>query len=559
MNRLTLQIKLYCLAILLFSVFTVSALTLNPLIEAPDGHTLIYQKPLLFNDQIIFVTEQEDDYILWSYDVTDSSYSALQTFDDYFYPNFYVLENTFYFKDGSDLKLIWRSDGTPSGTQQVDMSSLIPTKIYSSPLAKKGNLIFARGSADGNRLIALNNYGVNEYINHFEPKTKAACGFGVFDVIISSQVRGSYQKKLVRYQSNNVIDYSEEFPEDFNTDQDRVWFYEDTCFYHIDGFRISDILVIPEQGAHYFLGEQLGFSQVNFLTRFKDSYYILAEDEDRNGYVVKLSGDLSAVVKQVDFDLFGGVSLIVSEQYLIAYTRTGGGVSPPTWKSGYFDKDLNEVTGLGGPFTDVPEVYQRDDGETVVFNEYVNGINQKIITTDISDKNSGLVLNADSLSSVIVNENATETYALVRELQTGEYDIQKLDAIPDMGSLSVGNWFDPDYQSQGISIVEGLRDDGTRYLFVTLYLFRDGQPLWLAGTSNVIYPQPTMDIELGLYSGLGLWQPDTPAQVEKFADMTLSMSGCHQMMLNFVTVEGQTFSLELQRMVNNDINLYCKD
>jgi len=214
---------------------------------------------------------------------------------------------------------------------------------------------------------------------------------------------------------------------------------------------------------------------------------------------------------------------------------------------------------LGGTNPDIPEIYPTDNGETVVFNDYANGTNQRIITTDITNKEAGLRLNGNSLSKVIVNEDRPETFVLLKHLQTGEYHINKLDAVPDMGSLSVGNWFDPDYQNQGMSIVEGRRDDGSRYLFVTLYLFQDGKPLWLAGTSNINYPQPTIDIELGAFSGLGLWQADTPANVEKFADLTLSMSSCHQMMVNFVTVDGQTVSLELQRMVNNGIKQYCKD
>jgi hypothetical protein len=562
MRQLSLNIQLYCLTIMMFSAFTVNALTLNPLIEAPDGHTLINQKPLLFKEQIIFVSEKDEDYTLWSYDLNSHDYTNLQEFDDYFSPRFYVLGDYFYFKDGFDPNIVWRSDGTVDGTITAGNSI-----FYTTPLAQRGDLIFARGGYQGGHLIVMNEHGTAEYINQLNPSTSdrsiasLACGFSIFDIIYSYQPANG-QRTLIRQKigaGSGPVDYTNELPVDFQLHQDYVWQFENTCFYQINGQQFNDILVIPETGDHYFLGEQLGFSEVNFLTRFKDHYYMMAEDEDRQNHIVKLSLDLNTVIKQVEFDSFDIVSLTASDQYLIAYTLTGGGVSPPAWKSGYFGEDLNEISGLGGPFTDVPEIYPRDGGETVVISHNTNNLILNTLTTDITNELPGLDLNRDELISVITSKDDSETYALIKDLRSAQSSIQKLDATPDMGSLSVGNWFDPEYQSQGVSIVEGLRDDGSRYLFVTLYLFQDGQPLWLAGTSNISYPQPALDIELGAYSGPGLWQADTPANVEKFADMTLSMSSCHRMMLAMETEDGQSFNLELQRMTNNDINHLCKD
>lgn len=74
MNRIALKHRILLLTFLVFSVCAVNALTLNPLIEAPQGHTIINQEPLLFNDQIIFVTEKDSDYTLWAYDLNNNSY-----------------------------------------------------------------------------------------------------------------------------------------------------------------------------------------------------------------------------------------------------------------------------------------------------------------------------------------------------------------------------------------------------------------------------------------------------------------------------------------------------
>lgn len=561
MNHFSTKTRYLLLVTLLFSAFAVNALTLNPLIEAPDGHTMVNQKPLLFNDQIIFVTEKDDDYTLWAFDLNSHTYTTLQEFEDYFSPRFYILGDYFYFKDGFDPNIVWRSDGTTDGTTTASSSI-----FYTTPLAQRGDLIFARGGYQGGHLIVIGEQGSAEYINQLNPSSSdrslagLACGFSIHDVIYSNQPAYG-QRTLIRQKpGSDSVDYTDELPEGFRLDDNRVWLYEDTCFYHIDDYPYAgDILAIPEQGDHYFLGAKLGYSEVNYLTRFKDHYYLMATDENRDNYIVKLSSDLSTVVEQVEFDFYEIVRLKASDDYLIAYIHSGGSASPPAWKTGYFDENLNKISGLGGPFTDMPEIYPRDGGETVVINHYTNGLNLKTLTTDITNQSPGLDLNQNELINIITDEDKTETFALIKDLRSGQSAIKTLEAVPDMGSLSVGNWYNPDYQSQGMSIVEGLRDDGSRYLFVTLYLFRDGQPLWLAGTSNINYPQPTLDIELGEYSGLGLWQADTPAQVEKFADMTLSMDSCHQMMMSLETLDGQTFNIALQRMVNNDINQFCKD
>ena len=78
MNCINLNQRILLLACFIFSACAVNALTLNPLIEAPDGHTIINQEPLLFNEQIIFVTEKDEDYTLWAYDLNSHAYTSLQ-------------------------------------------------------------------------------------------------------------------------------------------------------------------------------------------------------------------------------------------------------------------------------------------------------------------------------------------------------------------------------------------------------------------------------------------------------------------------------------------------
>jgi len=556
MPRFPRNTRLWCLAILMFSVFTVNALTLNPLIEAPDGHTIIDQEPLLFNDQIIFVTEKDDSHSLWAYDLSSYNYIDLHTFEQKIIGKFYTIGNHFFFKERYEPSQIWQSDGTVSGTKPVSGLFVGRTNLH-----QQDNILFNKGNGFSTQLmIFFDGSTIKYYESPSYPLDQSVCTFNVNDVVIPSlQTPSSNRIDLIRYKNNSQTDYTSTLTQSVETFFNYTWFYDDTCFIYLYGQDLRDIMVIPEQGDHYFLGEQLGLSEVNYLTRFKNHYYLMGDDENGDDQIFKISLDLNTIINQAEFDTFGIDLLKPSVDYLIAYTHTGGNASPPAWKTVYFDEELNEIPELGGPFTYVPKIKAKNDGEVVVYTDYSGQIELKTLTLDITDTSSGLVLNGNALSDIITNENSSQTFVLLQDLESNQSSIKKLDATPDIGSLSVGNWFDPDYQSQGVSIVEGERDDGSRYLFVTLYLFQDGQPLWLAGTSNISFPQPALDIELGAYSGPGLWQADTPATVEKFADMTLSMSSCHRMMLAMETEDGQFFNLELQRMVNKNIDPLCQD
>ncbi|KAA3645123.1 MAG: hypothetical protein DWP95_04240 [Proteobacteria bacterium] len=564
MNHLSAKTRHLLLVTLLFSAFAVNALTLNPLIEAPDGHTIINQEPLLYNDQIIFITKQDSGYSLWSFDLSNHNYTMLQDFDQ-FNPsqNFHIIDGYFYFRDNNEPSLIWRSDGTPDGTSPVP--GLITFR--DSYLQPQNNLLFAQWAGENSDIVGFDGSNYRSYgVQHF-PYEKAVCAFSLNDVIIpSTNVFVGNEQHLIRYMNQGSINYTSDLPAGFRIHENGVWQFGNTCFYFITSQVSSqyfyDVLVIPESGDTFFLGERLGFTGLSQIIQFKGSYFATGRDSEGVNQLIKVSPDLSQIEKKVYPENYLNFEMLTTSQdYLIAFERSGGNVSPPVWATKYYDENLSLISGLGGHFKWAPEIHPTAEGETIFYTDYniYTGVRKYIITTSIDDLENGFEINGQVLEHVITNVSSPETYTLMRDLTSGIYSIHHLKQLPDMGSQSVGNWYNPDYQGQGMSVVEGLRDDGSRYLFVTLYLFRDGQPLWLAGVAEINYPQPEITLELAEYNGLGLWQADTPANVDKFADITLSMSACHQMMMHLVTVDNQTFNIELQRMVNNDINLRCKD
>ncbi len=94
----------------------------------------------------------------------------------------------------------------------------------------------------------------------------------------------------------------------------------------------------------------------------------------------------------------------------------------------------------------------------------------------------------------ITNQNKSQAILLTDEMYL-------IEDKPRVSDLMNGSWYDTAYQNQGLSISPGIRGDGSRYIFLTFYLYKDNEPLWLAGVSNYTPGQKEITIELLEFQG----------------------------------------------------------
>jgi len=163
-----------------------------------------------------------------------------------------------------------------------------------------------------------------------------------------------------------------------------------------------------------------------------------------------------------------------------------------------------------------------------------------------------------AVSAIDHNPLTGQTLLMITDQTTEQAGIYQLAEQPNIGRQTNGIWYNPELPSQGLSINHGVRQDGSQYLFVSTYVFEQGQPLWLAGSVDVDGTDPTITLDLYRYSGPGLFEPGQAANQAEFATLQLQMPSCNA--LNAVLSVGQTdHPLTLYRANDVRVDRWCQD
>jgi len=163
-----------------------------------------------------------------------------------------------------------------------------------------------------------------------------------------------------------------------------------------------------------------------------------------------------------------------------------------------------------------------------------------------------------NMTAIEHNPLTDQTLLLITDLVSGQPGVYQWAEQPNMGRLANGIWYNPELPSQGLSINHGVRQNGSQYLFVSAYLFEQGQPLWLAGSVDVDGTDQNVTIELYRYEGPGLFEPGQTATQSAFATVQLEMPSCQA--LGVVLNVGQTeHTLTLYRADDVRPSPWCQD
>ena len=154
----------------------------------------------------------------------------------------------------------------------------------------------------------------------------------------------------------------------------------------------------------------------------------------------------------------------------------------------------------------------------------------------------------DDLLYELINKDFYEPLAGINLFKLSDY--------PSIGQQLNGPWYDVRFQDQGLSINPGQRADGTYYVFLTYFLYRNGKPLWLAGTENYQPGQADISIDLFEFSGADFIDPNTTPERTEFGTINLSFNGCDRLSAT-VGYDNQIQRLILQRVDDTSFNHQC--
>ncbi len=168
-----------------------------------------------------------------------------------------------------------------------------------------------------------------------------------------------------------------------------------------------------------------------------------------------------------------------------------------------------------------------------------------------------------STQQVRLDQIHTNPTDQVVNLTAYDYNTQKLGyyQISDQPKISQqinGIWYNDALNNQGLSISKGIRQDRSEYVFLTAYLFRDGQPLWLAGNTNLNDSPDTLTIDLYEYDGPQLFEPNQTANRNFFGRIELELMSCNTLQAS-IEADDQIHQLLLNRADNTFYKGWCQE
>ncbi len=553
------------LSVLLIAIsFTAFGKTRNTLIKDNSQFKIATQvNPVLLGDLMIYQASENNTKTLWSHNITTHERQSLFVGDvrQLYGGQHLALAHSFvYFASGESYDLrLWRTDGTAAGTSQIS-----DTQVFNTPRVV-GDLIFAATGTRGN-LVSSDGTTIIEHDIQY-PNLSNICAFAVDDVISISHNLDASRYELLRSQGGQTSLLSEPLGDTFFATESNMWVLNDVCYIGLHGLRDYhspyEIMAIPKNGPVQLLSQLVDLSHADGIFSFKDRLYVintLGADQPSN--ISRLNETLTGF--DATFAVGNGAIFhrnpTTSDNRIIASTYTPD-TSPSLQIVYYFDANLIHQEHLGGAFAPTPLVYPLFSKELIIINKFEPGVNFKSLSFDIETAaNSPLLDIRDAwLMNVITSNNSDAVYMLLRDKTLGHASIDQLADTPNINQTIKGIWHDPNIENQGVAITPGIRADGSEYLFVTVYTYRNGAPLWLAGVGEVQTPQSSIDVLLANYNGINTFESGSTPNQEIFGSVNFTLTGCNNLTATFDTQNDGTYVLDLSRIHNTEFSHLCND
>ncbi len=150
-----------------------------------------------------------------------------------------------------------------------------------------------------------------------------------------------------------------------------------------------------------------------------------------------------------------------------------------------------------------------------------------------------------------------KTTLLMQDNKNQKKGFYEVSESPKISHNINGSWYNPSYKSQGLSISKGLRQDQSEYVFLTAYLFRDGKPLWVAGTADLENSPENLNIQLFEFNGLQLLETNQPANRVLFGSIDLQLTDCHSLQTTINSPDGSD-DITFYRAENTGVEDWCQ-
>jgi len=517
--------------ILLIIQFNICAQTLNQIISSDDEFNLGFTAPVLLSEKAVFSGKFDGIESVWALDLnnyekhliksgqplTPFGFSTLRVLNDHAY---------FYMNDGSTLAL-WRTDGTSQGTMflvgEVDrLIGLYENNGILYTINVNDELIVTDGvdlkvfTVDGIDLRSMCFYDINRFVSYN-------------DQTLITYDNGERNELSFRA-------YNQAFVQSVDAPRFLVSFQNSCYIIDEDSRNLNEISSNGEIEVTNINDSDIGQRMLSIHPQ-GDTLVTLQSRDSSQQLLRRWNSELSVMLANRDDFNFGEVIVtgITILNQLVAIKLNSPTVSPDIPRSGIIDYDLEFVPVFSDQTVITPG--GKFQAQKTMNSEFFNLSNRDtngVYTNELyfglpDDFAKVLELPYANRNNVISNEGLSQAYVVSRD-RFGEATFYEISSKPNVGSIMTGSWFNPDYESQGLRIYQGTRADGSEYLTLTGYTFRNGNQLWFAGNKDIEIPQASIEIELFEFSGTEVFEQNTSPVRSRFGSIKLEMISCNKML-----------------------------
>jgi hypothetical protein len=527
---------------ILLVTFSVNGQYLNPIVEElKEG---VYNGSAVLTDtHLIYQAQKDGNRSLWSMDLNTKIKEEILVGTA---RSIITLNNLVYFSVQSEDSNyhLWSTDGTAENTKKTN-DTVIDGLIYIN-----GGHLFAQNQQM--QLLQLRDQQlINLELRLSSPNN--LCAFENNDLIVLPESSEPNTYALIRISGDTISEIYNFTSE--SSIQPQFTYFNDTCYFSYKDQDGLKTVILPETGEVTLYSPPSDIPAISHFFSHQNRLYVVAG----NGYIFnsiyRLTPDLTGHDATITINDFYDFSSTRTVNQLIATVVSGREFESPSTEL-MLDRDLNVI--------DTFYTYSviRSSTATATMSEIILGTtstNGSIIQR-INADNQVLItsINDHQFLGLISNSNSADFYLKLHDDNTGKSNIYSYNDQPRLNDLINGIWHEPDIINQGLVIQKGRRQNGSEYVFTTFYTFDQGEPLWLAGVSDLLPEQQQLEITLYQYDGPQLFQYDVTPDRTVFGRLTLEMETCDQLKAT-ISSDDYNQSINLYRIDDTTYKHLCVD
>ncbi len=464
----------------------------------------------------------------------------------------------------SDNLTLWKTDGIV-----FEKLSNVPISFFRG-IHLQGNTV--AGMSEG-KIILLDEQTVSEVdiSSLTSPRIESLCRLPGEEFAILARDSELNYSKLYHYTSGEFVEIATDLINAEATKEPRLALqHNGSCFYSFqDSTNTPKYLQLTENVDIAMIESIDGTNTWKKIFVFNDEVYFvrhkLVFDNVTNEFdgrqVFQLNGDSNMPVRLDNLNLPGVMTFVVSSDNYLYFTteyvpqRGMPGPSPmPPPILVIYDGLLNQITNDSTYFIGSLAVISAGNNDIILRNRDIDEIN--FLEQDVMG--SKLQLANTSVDKILSDDLAT--FVIGRDRNNNNKS--SIYIISDQALISeqlTGVWASPDWDNQGMVLNTGKREDGSVYVFISFFLYKDGLPFWLSGNIDYALGSSSVTMELFEFTGSSFLpnEEDIPIERISYGEITLSPRDCNQLDILININDGDSVDLSLQRIINTRYANLC--